>query len=74
MVWATVMPNGLLPYEIMTGKQKSKNYIHIIKTKALPIIKVNIKDNFMFQQDNCTIHKSKEALEFFRQPGVALID
>jgi len=66
MVCAMVMPNGFLYYEIMTCKQKSTNYINIIKTKALPIIKINIKNNFMFQQDNCPIHKSKENLEFFR--------
>ena len=74
MVWAMIMSNGLLSYEIMTGKQKLTNCINIIKTKPLPIIKVNIKDNFMFQQDNCPIHKSKETLEFFRQSGVALLD
>ena len=43
-----VMPNGLLSYEIISGKHKSRNYINIIKTEALPIIKVNIKDNIMF--------------------------
>ena len=35
---------------------------------------MNIKDNFMFQQDKCPIHKSKETLEFFRQSCVALLD
>ena len=67
MVWAMVMPNGFLYYEIMNGKQKSTNYINIIKTKALPIIKVNIKDNYMFQQDNCQYINQ-------RQSGVALLD
>ena len=73
MVWAMIMPNDLLFYEIITDKQKSTNYINI-KTKALPIIKVNIKDNFMFQQGNYPIHKSKKSLEFFKQSGVALLD
>jgi len=30
MVWAMIMPNGLLSYEIMIGKQKSSNYTAII--------------------------------------------
>ena len=74
MVWAMLMPNGLLSYEILTGRQRSANYIHIIKTKALPIIKLNIKENFIFQQDNCPIHISKESLNFFQQEHVELLD
>ena len=62
MVWAMILPNGLLSYEILTGKQKSSNYIDIIKNKALPIMKINMKDKFVFQQDNSSIHKSKESM------------
>ena len=49
MFWAMILPNGLLSYEILTGKQKSSNYIDIIKNKALPIMKINMKDKFVFQ-------------------------
>ena len=62
MVLAMILPNGLLFYEILTGKQKSSNYIDIIKNKALPIMKINMKDKFVFQQDNSPIHKSKETM------------
>jgi len=74
MVWAMVMPNGLLSYEIMKGKQKSANYVNLIKSKALPIIKLNRKDDFLFQQDNCPIHVSKESMKFFNEARVALLD
>ena len=60
MVWAMIMPNGLLSYEIMIGKQKSSNYIAIIRNKALPIIRLNVKDDFVFQQDNSPIHVSRK--------------
>ena len=69
-----ILPNGLLSYEILTGKQKSSNYIDIIKNKALAIMKINMKDKFVFQQDNSLIHKSKESMEFFSQSGIALLD
>ena len=49
-------------------------YIDIIKNKALPILKINMKDKFVFQQDNSLIHKPKESLEFFYQSGIAFLD
>ena len=67
MVWAMIMPNGLLSYEIMIGEQKSSNYIATIRNKALPIIRLNIKDDFVFQQDNSPIHVSRETLNFFKE-------
>jgi len=74
MVWAMIMPNGLLSYEIMKGRQKSSNYVNLIKSKALPIIKLNAKQDFLFQQDNCPIHVSKESLQFFKEARVKLLD
>ena len=58
----------------MKGKQKSTNYVDFIKSKALPITKLNRKDEFLFQQDNCTIHVSKESMKFFNEARVALLD
>ena len=66
MVWAMIMPNELLPYEIMKGLQKSSDYINIIKTKTLPIIKLNCQSDFMLQMDNYPIHVSKLCQEFFK--------
>ena len=38
MVWAMIMPNGLLSYEVMKARQKSEDYMRIFETKAIPII------------------------------------
>ena len=67
MVWAMIMPNGLLSCEIKIGKQKSSNYIAIIRNKALPITRLNVKDDFVFQQGNSPIHVSRETLNFFKE-------
>ena len=65
MVWAMVMPNGLQLYQIMKGRQKSENYIRILENNEMPIIKLNYKDEFTFQQDDCPIHVSRKCQEFF---------
>ena len=58
------MPNGLLSYEVMKGRQKSEDYMQILETKAIPDMKFNYMDEFTFQQDNCPIHVSKNERNF----------
>ena len=55
-----IIPNGLLSYEIMKGYQKSKDYIRLLETKALPIVKLKCGEDFIFKQDNCPIHVAKK--------------
>ena len=74
MVWGMIMPNGLLSYEILKGKQKSKNYIDMLENKAFPIIKVNHRPDFIFQQDNCPIHVSRFSKEFFKNSNIEVLD
>ena len=69
-----VMPNGLLSFKVMKGRQKFVDYFRILETKALPIIKLNYKDQFTFQQDNCPIHVSKMCKDFFKKSNVKVLD
>ena len=72
-VWTMMMPNGFLSYEIMKGKHNSENYVDLIKFKALLIIKLNAKNDFLFQQDNCLIHIFRESLKFFNESSMTLL-
>ena len=74
MVWAMILPSGLLFYQIMEGKQDTKKYINIIDKFALPIIKLEVKPGFIFQQDNAPIHCSKEAKTFFNKSNGTLLN
>jgi len=65
-----IMSHGLLSYEIMKGKQKLSNYVDLIKYIALPIIKRNAKNDFLFQQDNYPIHIFRESLKFFNESSI----
>ena len=74
MIWGMLMPNGLMSYKIMEGTQNSAKYINILKQHALPIIYLNFGKDFIFQQDNCPIHVSKETLKFFNEAKIKLLD
>lgn len=73
MVWAMLLPNGLLSYRIMNGKQNSESYIQIIRESALPILKLNYSHKMTFQQDNAPIHSSKTSKKFFNDLGIELL-
>lgn len=74
MVWAMIMPNGLLSYNIMKGKQNSATYVDILKSRALPIMKLNMDGKIIFQQDNCPIHISQFSRNFFQKSNLELLN
>lgn len=74
MVWAMIMPNGLLSYKIMMGKQNSQKYISILENYALPIIRLNYEKDVIFQQDNCPIHVSKETKNFIKNQNIRFLN
>lgn len=59
--WSNVMPNGLLCYRIMNGKQNS--YIKVVKESTLPILKLNFPDKKSFQRCNYIFDFSVEKLK-----------
>lgn len=73
MVWAMLLPNGLLSYAIMRGRQNSESYIEVLKKSAIQIIKLNYKEKMTFQQDNCPIHVSRTSKDFLEKSNFELL-
>jgi len=74
MVWLMVMPNGLLTYKFIQGKFRSVDYIDLLQKTVVPIAKLNYGSNFYFQQDNCSIHKSKVVSKFLEDSQINILD
>lgn len=72
-VWAMILPNGLLSYEIVRGNMNSCKYIEIIK-KAVKILNLTFPGQFIFQQDNCPFHVSKFSKNYFLENEIKLLD
>lgn len=73
MVWAMILPNGLLSYRIMEGKQNSLKYIRIIRESAIPIINLNYESRLTFQHDNAPIHVSRETKLFLKSQQIDVL-
>jgi len=45
-----------------------------MESNSLSIIKLNYKDDFIFQHDNCPIHVSKKCKDFFENVKIIILD
>ena len=69
-----ITPNGLLSVKLLDGKQNSLKYIEIIKNIVIPIGKLNVGDNLIYQQDNFPIHASRDKRHFIENNGIILLN
>lgn len=74
LVWLMVLPNGLVSHKIIRGKFKAVNYIDLLKQQAIPIMKLNFHDEFVFQEDNSMVHKAHIVKKFFERSGIEVLN
>ena len=73
MVWLMVMPNGLISHKTIRGSFKSLNYLDLLRDLAIPILKLNFRDDFIFQQDNSSVHTAKIIKKIFEKSRIKLL-
>jgi len=74
MVWMMTMPNGLLSFKVVKGNMNSDGYIRLLSESAVPMIKLNYGENWCFQEDNSSVHKSKKVKEFMRNSSISVLE
>ena len=74
MLWLMVLPNGLLSYRVIEGIFKAKSYEALLCDMIVPIIKLNLGSNYYFQEDNCSIHKSKAIKSFMINSDIEVLE
>ena len=74
MIWGMVFPNGILTIKLLKGKIKSENYLHIVQTFAVKIMKLNMRPNFLLVQDNCSVYKTMAVQNYLRSQNINIID
>ena len=73
MIWGMLLPDGYIHLERLKGRIDSRKYIKMMK-KVKPFIeqRMNGKD-YLFQQDNCSVHKSKLSMEWLENNNIDVI-
>ena len=71
MVWGMTMPDGEIVVEKLEGKVDSGKFISLLKHRVKPrLISKYTNNNFLFQQDNCKIHVSKQTTQYLKSAKI----
>ena len=73
MVWLIALPSGLLSYRVIEHIFNSTKYMDLLKEMIIPIIKLNMRTDFYFQQDNSPVHTAKIVKEFFTTSQIEVL-
>lgn len=74
MIWAMLLPNGLISFRRLRGKQNSECYVKILREIVIPIAKMNLEPGFIYQHDNCPIHVSRVTKKYCNDSGLNVMD
>ena len=74
MMWGLVLPNGLIALKKVVGHQTSENYIEILSKYAVPLIKLNLKEDFGLVQDNSRTHTAKKVKDYMASQAIKVIE
>lgn len=73
MIWGMLFPDGTIYLKEMEGRQNSLKYEEIIRDFAVPAIESKYNNDYIFQQDNCSIHTSAYMKEYFLKSNMTLL-
>lgn len=74
MVWGAFSGAGLSDLAFLDGKQDSGKYINTLGDYLFPFAHMHYGPEFVFMQDNASIHRSKVTMKFLEDHEVKLFD
>ena len=74
LLWMMVLPNGLLSYRVVQGNLNADKYIGLLRTTAVPMMKLSYGDDFVFQEDNSPVHKAGKVKDFMTASNITVLE
>lgn len=74
MVWLGFCSKGKLRIAFTSSKMKSKDYCDVLADRLLTDGRALLGDDLIFQQDNASIHASKETKQWMQNNQIQVID
>lgn len=75
MVWGATLPSGELIVHRLDGKVNSTVYTQMLDKNVIPLLKSKFgEQGYIFQQDKCSVHVSKESTNYFNRRKIKLLD
>ncbi|KAF0744653.1 hypothetical protein Ae201684P_019018 [Aphanomyces euteiches] len=64
---------GCTEIDLLSGPQDSSAYCGTIANYLIPFVRAKHPRGFVFQQDNTSIHTSRETMEFLKDQNIAVM-
>lgn len=74
MIWAAFCYTGKTPMCFISSRMNSENYIDLLDNVLIEFGENILNDQYVFQQDNAAIHKSKKTMEWFQSRSIELLE
>lgn len=75
MVWGATLPSGELIVHRLDGRVNSSVYTKMLEKNVVPLLNSKYgEEGYIFQQDNCSVHVSKESKNFFSRRKIKLLE
>ena len=69
MIWEMVLSSGKIFIKKLNGTFNSSKYKALLSQKAVSIIKTELGDDFLLQQDNSPVHTSSMICLLYTSPS-----
>lgn len=74
MVWGAFPYRGKVPLAWISTKMTSQDYIQLLEISLIEHGETLMRENFIFQQDNASIHCAKATKQWLRERNVEVLD
>ncbi|KAF0702485.1 hypothetical protein AaE_015897 [Aphanomyces astaci] len=74
MVWGGIWADGTTQLAFVEGTQTAQDYIYTLGEFMLPAAQLRFGTDFVFQQDNASIHTANATKAFLDEQGVVVMD
>ena len=73
-LWGAISANGKVTLQIFEGNLNTAKYLGILNNSLDEFREISKSDNVVLQMDNCRVHWSLEALLFYKDNEITVID
>ena len=74
MIWGAFSASGKAELVVREGHQNGQQCVEVMETSLLPFAEVHHGQDFIFQQDNASIHTAKVTKAWFEDKNVTVLD
>lgn len=74
MVWGAFSRNGKSELIFLNGNQKAEDYIYTLSEHLLPFAHLHHGTDFIFQQDNASIHTANVTKTWFHESNIEVLE